>query len=141
MGEGGGAARPAWVRVERPPNFGYSFAVKEERVVRADQTLSFGGETLLVRSKNNLSKNNLAGQRVNVHRVPEGDLVIYVGKQRLEHRVLEHKPKRLAIPSPPLPAREAKGVDAAAQARKRAWLLGSDGDPGSTKQADKVTEQ
>ena len=110
----------AWVAAPADLDLGYYFAVTQTRTLKADHTLSFGGKTLQV-----LDKANLSGRRVSVHVVPEGDLYVYDGKRRLSHRPLEaqarpQKPPAAAVPGP----EPAKAGDPGVGARRRAWLFG-----------------
>ena len=110
---------PAWVCAEPPLDAAYYFSTCEERTVRADQTLTYQGKTLLIEGSK-----NYRGRRVSVHQVPEGELHVYDGKGRLAFRpVAARSPQPLADPKPtPQAAGKATGPQAAA--RKRAWLYG-----------------
>jgi len=73
---------PAWVPVDQDGfDLAYYFAARDERSVRSDHTLCWLGTTLQIqRSK---MDPNLAGKRVSVHVTPEGELYLYLGRQRL----------------------------------------------------------
>ena len=111
----------AWVTLPEDLDVAYYFCVKEARVVKSDQTLSYLGQTLLLESPVNLS-----GKRVWVHVTPDGALFVYLDKQRLAYRKVEPvspSTRRLSPPSrdsaPP-----AKAAVHRSAARRRAWLLG-----------------
>jgi transposase len=112
---------PAWVALLPDLDVGYYFSVKEPRVVRADQTLSYLGRTLQLAGTLNLS-----GKRVWAHVTPEGELFVYWGKQRLGYHLVEASPSPGASPSspslPPSPPDSARATRAAA--KRRAWLFG-----------------
>jgi transposase len=83
----------AWVKPETL-DLTYFFAAKEERVVRADHTLTFGGQCYAItRCK---GERSLAGERVNVHTTPEGERFIYHGKVKLRSKTIV-KPNAKAI--------------------------------------------
>ena len=79
----------------------FYFAAKQERVVRADHTLSFEGETLQIQRKR--GERSLAGRRVQVHTTPEGERFVYAGKERL--RITE-----VEAPVRPQPTRVQDGL-------------------------------
>lgn len=122
----------AWVALPQALDVGFYFSVQELRVVKADQTLSYLGRTLQLEGTL-----NLAGKRVGVHVTPEGELLVYWGKQRLAYRLLEVVP----APAPASPSKPPRASDpigavraAAPAARRRAWLFGQgDAKPERTK--------
>ena len=121
---------PAWVPLPSDCDLAYYFCAREHRLVRADHTLAWYGQTLqLQRGK---LEPSLASQRVSVHVVPEGTISVYAGLQPVAHTVLERRPP----PSPPpVPeAKPARRTDPAALARRRAWLYGR-------QRSDKFAEQ
>lgn len=71
---------PAWVQAPGL-DLAYYFCVKETRTVRKDHTVPFEGRILRLDAPSCLS-----GKKVTVHRVPEGDLYVYNGKDRLPAR-------------------------------------------------------
>jgi transposase len=113
----------AWVCAEPPLDTAYYFSTREERTVRSDQTLSYQSKTLLI-----VGPKNYRGRKVSVHQVPEGELYVYDGKERLAFKSVATRPLR------PIPAKTAavpatvtateKLADPQAAARKRAWLYG-----------------
>jgi transposase len=113
---------PAWVPLPDACDLAYYFAARETRQVRADHCLSWRGQLLqlLVAPR----EPNLVGKRVNVHVVPEGDLFVYDGKQRLSHRCVDNLASERAHAPARSPARPPRPPDPAAVARKRAWLFG-----------------
>ena len=109
---------PAWVPLPEGCDLAYSFAAREHRRVRADHTLAWYGQCFqIARKRTALS---LAGQAVTVHVVPEGDVYVYAGTQRLRYTVVE---RTRAHPTP-RPRAAQKAPDPASQARRRAWLFG-----------------
>lgn len=106
--------------VPLPPDcdVGYYFAVREDRTVKADQSLSFYGKTLLLESKE-----SRAGQKVAVHRLPEGDLLVFAGKRRVPFRIVPVPPPAVSPASKPPSRRPAPAAaEPKAKARQRAWL-------------------
>ena len=117
---------PVWVSLPPDLDLAFYFSVVEQRTVRADQTLSYLGRTLLLQSPS-----NLAGKRVGVHVTPEGELLVYWGKERLDYGFVEttvatkkpvRAPSQGAVSAPP----QAK---AGASARRGAWLFGQGDTP------------
>lgn len=110
---------PAWVALQAGIDLAYYFAVKEERMVKADHTLSFQGQCLqIVRAPGSAS---LSGKRVCVHVVPEGEIYLYQGKQRLEYRKVQ-TPVSKGKPQARTPV--APTARPEASATQRAWLYG-----------------
>ncbi len=110
----------AWVALPAGIDLAYYFAVKEERTVKADQTLSFQGQCLQIRRAPGAA--GLWGKRVRVHVVAEGDVYLYHGKEQLDHTrvqapVAKGKPEPVTAVAPALRCK--------AGARQRAWLYGS----------------
>jgi hypothetical protein len=112
----------AWVKLEPRTDLAYYFSAKESRVVRADHTVSWKGKTLeiLPDSRNTC----LAGKRVNVHVTPEAQLLLYDGKKRLAHRVIQPNARRQEVIPAKVAAEKTHLPDPAALARRRAWLHG-----------------
>lgn len=108
---------PAWVSVEAGLDLAYYFSTCEARQVRADQTLSYLGQTLRIEGAT-----NYRGRKVSVHQAPEGELYLYDGKERLTFRPVASRPPK-AAPDPPAP-QPAKAPAPEAAARRRAWLHG-----------------
>ncbi len=90
----------AWVRPEEPGlDLPFYFAAKQERVVKADHTLSFHGTTLQIERKR--GERSLAGTRVMVHITPEGERFLYAGRERLACELLNTTaPKPAPAPEP-----------------------------------------
>lgn len=107
----------AWVKMQPRTDLAYYFCVRESRVVRSDHTISWYGKTLQILADS--CDRCLAGRSVNVHVTPEGELLIYDGKQRLPYKgvptVKMQPPARAAI--------VAKQTNAQAANRRRAWLF------------------
>ncbi len=76
----------AWVVPGEPLDLPYFFAAKQQRVVRADHTLSWMGQDLQLKRKR--TERSLAGVNVNVHTTPDGEVFVYLGKQRLAYQAL-----------------------------------------------------
>ncbi len=97
-------AEPVWVALPEDADRARLFSVQEMRTVRADQTLSFLGKTLLLEGKR-----SFAGQRVAVHLTPEGELYVYAGdksdkfRQPLSYKVMPEKQKQQAKQHEPQP--------------------------------------
>lgn len=112
----------AWVPLEPGMDIPYYFSTSERRTVKADYTISWKSKTLQILPRP--TDRHLVGKTVDVHVAPEGDIYLYDGKVRLDHRPLEARPKAVqsarqkpaSHPSPP--------PDPAAAARRRAWLYG-----------------
>ena len=71
----------AWVSLPVDLDLSYYFAIRETRTVRADHCLSYAGQLLQVLP--GAHDPSLVGQRITVHRVPEGDLYLYHGRRPL----------------------------------------------------------
>lgn len=81
----------------------YYFAVREERTIKNDHTLSFGGRCLqLVRGS---AVANLAGKKVFVHTTPEAEMHVYLGKRRLRYRLVEKETQAKPVAKPPQAAK------------------------------------
>ena len=118
----------AWVPVAEDFDSAFHFAIREQRTVKVDQTLSFLGRTLLL-----CAKENLSGRRVAVHVVPEGALFVYEGKRRVEYRLGQGVSGAAAVAKVAklVPARSQSSREdeptLAAQRQRRAWLFGYKG--------------
>lgn len=89
--------QPAWVKPEASDlDLPYLFAAREERVVRADHTLSYAGQVYQIARKRR--ERSLAGERVQVHTTPEGERFFYHGKTRLAARQIAERPAPKAAP-------------------------------------------
>jgi transposase len=111
----------AWVPLPANLDMAYYFSVRETRTVRADHCISFAGQLLqLLPGPRDPS---LVGQKVSVHVVPEGEIVLYHGKCRIMHQ-----PVTTSAAKPPQPSEEAlrpaKPANPKGKARQRAWLYG-----------------
>ena len=112
----------AWVPLPADLDMPYYCASRETRTVRADHCLRCAGQLLqLLPGPKDPS---LVAQRVTVHTVPEGDLYVYLDKQRIAHQPVAAAPPAVpaatnatapptAPPDPPKPS-----------AKPRAWLFG-----------------
>lgn len=111
---------PAWVPLPADCDLAYYFAAREHRVVRADQTVAWFGQTLqLERTR---GESNLAGKRVAVHVIPEGEVYLYAGKQQLRYTVVpptSRRPPRQAPSRPTVPPPPRRS-----NAGQRRWLYG-----------------
>lgn len=116
-------ANSAWVPVGSDMDLSYYFATQESRVVNADHTIHWHNHCFLIlRPK---GQKSLAGRRINVHVVPEGDVYLYDGTERLSYRLLgpaDSAPQTTAPtatkPTALTPAPVKPG------AKQRAWLHG-----------------
>ena len=117
----------AWVPIDPKMDLCYYFSTQESRVVAADHIVSWHGQCFLILRKGRGP--NLAGQRIHVHVVPEGDVYLYDGTRRLEYRQLGDRPQRSERPRAKqevLPPTDDQKADAReADAHRRAWLFGA----------------
>lgn len=111
----------AWVALEAGADLHYHFSTREERKVRRDQTIAYGGENWqLVVGRGEPS---LAGKWVGVHVTPEGGLYVYDGERRLEHRVVgAHQLPVSSEVTALRPPRPKKEPDAQARVRRLRYL-------------------
>ena len=110
---------PAWVPLPNACDLAYSFAAREHRRVRADHTIAWYGQCFHIARERTAP--SLAGEAVTVHVVPESDIYLYAGTQRLSYTIVERtRPQPARKPR----ASHPKPPDPAAQARRRAWLFG-----------------
>ena len=114
---------PAWVTATEL-DLPYYFAAKKERTVRADHTLSWFGRTFLIKRRR--GERSLAGDKVQVHTTPEGEVLLYQGTTLLPYESAEDKPKptRVAGSKPPPPTQKLP-YNPAPNQRKRLWLHGN----------------
>ena len=113
---------PAWVPLPQDCDLAYYFAARETRQVRADHCLSWQGQ--LLQLEVGADAPSLAGKRVSVHVIPEGDLFVYDGKRRLTFQHVEQPASGRAHAPARSPAGTPRASDPRAAARKRAWLFG-----------------
>jgi transposase len=127
---------PAWRPLPNRFDDAYVFAVREERKVSRDHCVRFGGRILqLLPSPKRAS---LAGKTLHVHVTPEGETLLYAGRERLAYTTL-----KTSVPKPATPAvanadtdarpvvtatRPAPSTEPAARrkptANQRAWAYG-----------------
>jgi transposase len=111
----------AWVPLPTDLDLPYYFAVREMRTVRSDHCIRFAGQLLQLLP--GPTDPSLVAQRVSVHTVPEGDIYVYHGKQRISHQPVTAPQTSATQPSanppPPKPPPDPKG-----KAKQRAWLFG-----------------
>ena len=111
----------AWGPLPADLDIAYYFSVRVSRTVRADHCISFAGQRLqLLPAPRHPS---LVAQKVTVHVVPEGDIYVYHGKQRIMCQPVAAPRARTSQPPEEQP-RPAKPADPKAKARQRAWLFG-----------------
>lgn len=111
----------AWVEMGPGTDIDYYFSIREDRVVRSDQTISFYGRTFQIQEDRCSAPR--PGSKVNVHTTPEGDIYIYQGKRRLQYRQAERTTLTAKTQQRPKLAPE----DAAkSEAKRRAWLFGKE---------------
>lgn len=111
----------AWVPLPADFDDAYYFAVRETRKVRADHCIRFAGQWLQLLPES--EQPSLVAQTVTVHQVPEGDLYVYYGRQRLAYRPLTAAPAARPAPAKE-PAWSKLPPAADAKAKQRAWLYG-----------------
>jgi transposase len=111
----------AWVPLPADFDDAYYFAVRETRKVRADHCIRFAGQWLQLLPEP--AQPSLVAQTVTVHQVPEGDLYVYYGRQRLAYRSLAAAPAAQPAPTQE-PAWAKLPPEAKAKAKQRAWLYG-----------------
>ncbi len=111
----------AWVPVGADLDLCYYFATQESRVVNPDHTIHWHNQCFLnLRPK---GASSLSGRRINVHVVPEGDVYLYDGTERLDYRFIGPGASTVraisptaAKPAPSAPALTKPG------AKQRAWM-------------------
>ena len=108
----------AWVKMEPNTDLDYYFCARESRIVRSDHTIAWQGKTLQITLDSR--SRSLASVAVNVHQTPEGDILLYDGKRRLQYRCL---PSLYRKPTQAKPRPTARTPDPSALARRRAWLF------------------
>jgi hypothetical protein len=124
----------AWVPLPANLDIAYYFAVRELRKVRADHCIRYAGQTLqLLPSPKSAS---LVGQRIHVHVVPEGEIYLYHGKQRLDWQLVQepvHEHAQQPLVTEPLGAVSAAKLQRSTlpakpkpSAKQRAWLFSHD---------------
>jgi transposase len=111
----------AWVPLPADLDDAYYFAVRETRKVRADHCIRVAGQWLQLLP--GPTHPSLVGQTVTVHVVPEGQLYVYYGRQRLSYRLLAAAPAARPAPAKE-PAWSKLPPEPNAKAKQRAWLYG-----------------
>ena len=112
----------AWVTLEADTDIPYYFSTSESRTVKADYTISWKSKILQILPRP--TDRSLSGKTVDVHVTPEGDIYLYDGKVRLDHKLLDVRPKAVQRARQKPASHQESPPDAAAAARKRAWLYG-----------------
>lgn len=114
----------AWVQVGSDFDFDYYFSLREQRTVRSDHTISWYGTTMQIRR--GPKDASLAGKKVNVHTTPEGECVVYDGKTRLKHKIIQERPGPFVREQKPKQkiAVRAPETDPKSRSRKQGWLFG-----------------
>jgi hypothetical protein len=116
-----GDALPAWVTLPDELDRAYYFAIREIRTVRADNCISWYGQ--LYQLELGPRDPSLVKEQVSVHVLPEGELLVYHGKQRLSaHLVRENAVKEPSLPI--IPLMQPGPALRKATARQRSWLFG-----------------
>ena len=108
----------AWVKMEPQTDIAYYFSAKESRVVRADHTIAWLGQTLQILPS--AREKSLAGTSIDVHVTPEGELFLYDGKRRLEYHKITSPPKQTADRKPAARTSKPRPENLA---KRRAWLF------------------
>jgi transposase len=113
---------PAWVPLPKDLDHAYYFAIRETRTVRADYCISWAGQIYQLEADPGYP--SLVRQQVNVHLLPNGELFVYHGKQRLPARLV--RDKTIQVLSQPLvsPALPGQPTVRKATAAQRSWLFG-----------------
>ena len=110
----------AWVALPEQMDLDYYFAIREERTVRKDHTISWKHQDLLIlRTK---GENSLSGKRISVHVTATGETFLYHGKERLCYRTMP--PGQRAIAKSQASAAQAKPAvpNPKARARQMSYL-------------------
>jgi len=108
----------AWVELEADCDLAYYFAVRQERTVKNDHTLSHGGHRLQLVPASGVAP--LAGKKVFVHTTPEAEIFVYLGKRRLGYRQVEKATQAKPVVKPPEPTNAP--APRRLSARQRAFL-------------------
>jgi transposase len=116
-------AERVWRSLPQEMDLDYYFSTCEQRQVRRDHTITWLGQVLqLVPEKNDPS---LVMKKVEVHVTPEGQLSIYDGARRVQHREVVtsagRRPIRNTAVRHPVPN---AAPDPQSDARRRGWLYG-----------------
>jgi transposase len=116
-------AESAWRRLPQEMEMDYYFSTCAQRQVRRDHTIAWLGQVLqILPAKNDPS---LVMKKVEVHVTPEGQLSIYDGARRVQHREVAtsegRRPIRNAALRQPVPN---AAPEPQADARRRGWLYG-----------------
>lgn len=85
----------AWVTLEADTDWDYYFSLQDTRIVKADHTLSFGGQVLQITARSRMR--SLAGQSISVRTTSDHRLCLYDGTRRLEYTVLPARPTTPAV--------------------------------------------
>lgn len=113
---------PAWVPLPEDLDRAYYFAIRETRTVRHDNCISWLGQVYQLEPDRSCP--SLVRQQVSVHLLPNGELLVYHGKQRLLARLVRDKTIQvLSRPVDPTGQRSQR-VPAKATAAQRSWLFG-----------------
>jgi len=92
---------PVWVALEAEMDQDYYFSTRQTRTVKSDHTLSYEGKILQLLPKR--GGPSLKGKQVQVHQLPEGNLIVYFQKERLAHKPLDAPPPKESPPPAPAP--------------------------------------
>jgi hypothetical protein len=116
---------PAWVPLPADIDLPYYFAICESRKVRADHCISYAGQ--LLQLEPSPASSSLAGQAINVHRGPQGEISLYHDKRRIAFQLVVTPPV-VPPPQPNRPPAAPPAVPVAgerkATAGQRRWLYG-----------------
>jgi len=105
-----------WTPIEPDMDLDYHFSTSEGRTVKADHTVTYGSKTLQLLIGKRAAP--LTGQKVEVHGLPDGTLVVYRSLARIAHKELPAPPQKAAPPQPPKP-RAGQALDPAAKRASR----------------------
>lgn len=114
-------AEPAWAPIETGMDMDYYLSKREHRVVRPDNTVSWEGKSIQI--LRHPSHPVSPGMKVTVHCTIEGNLLVYHGKTRLRHQLLEPAPARpRQETAKPGKVKETPVRDPKKRRRQCAWL-------------------
>lgn len=112
----------AWVPLPADLDLNYFFAVRETRKVRSDHCIKWLGQLLQLLPDS--QGPSLVDKNVNVHIVPEDDLYLYYGKQRIDYRVVLASEVPASQPALKTNGQLKPVATKVSTRNQRAWLFG-----------------
>ena len=114
----------AWVALDPETDLAYLFAAWETRTVRADHTLNWRGSTYLIHR--GWADRSIAGERVQVHTTPEGEVFLYKDKKRLDCAKVEaqQEPNEPGLQKAAKKPKPPQTYDPTPYYKRKAWLYG-----------------